>query len=312
MKMKRFRMPRRQKVFAVLPTMLTLGNAACGFGAITFAAKVGLQPNGWGSSDTECLWIAAILIFLAMVFDMLDGRAARWAKQTSEFGAQLDSLCDAVSFGVAPAVILIKFTAESAPPMLVARLLWVIAVLFVVCAILRLARFNVETDEEDTHEFFSGLPSPAAAGTVASFMIALPELEGLARAPLDDAGSFERAIHSVATTMLPALKFVLPVVALACACLMVSRVRYSHVFNQWFRGRRSYRHILQLVLGLAIAVMVKELAVPLIFCLFSFESPLRAAWRAVVHRRSEPGETPPPSESSAASPPQLPGPTLAS
>ncbi|MBI3862677.1 MAG: CDP-diacylglycerol--serine O-phosphatidyltransferase [Planctomycetia bacterium] len=310
MKIKRFRIPRRQKVFAVLPTLLTLGNAACGFGAITFAAKVGLKPVGWGGSDTDCLWIAAILIFLAMVFDMLDGRAARWAKQTSEFGAQLDSLCDAVSFGVAPAVILIKFTAESEPPMLVARLLWVIAVLFVVCAILRLARFNVETDEEDTHEYFSGLPSPAAAGTVASFMIALPELESLAKGAGPDAGAIERTIHSAAASILPALQFVLPIVALACACLMVSRVRYSHVFNQWFRGRRSYRHILQLVLGLAIAIMVKELAVPLIFCIFSFESPLRAAWRALSRSRPAPGETPGATESQTPQPPQLPGPPL--
>src|SRR5579863_10156594 len=181
--MKRFRIPRRQKVFAVLPTMLTLRNGVCGFGAITFAAEVGLAERmrmGWGRDNVECLWIAAILIFLAMVFDMLDGRAARWAKQTSEFGAELDSLCDAVSFGVAPAVILIKFTAESEPPMMIARLLWAIAVLYVVCAILRLARFNVETGEEDSHDYFSGLPSPAAAGTVASFMIALPELEKLA------------------------------------------------------------------------------------------------------------------------------------
>ena len=71
--MKRFRIPRRQKMFAVLPTMLTLGNAVCGFGAITFAAKVGLAERlGWGRTNTECLWIAAVLIFLAMVFDMLD------------------------------------------------------------------------------------------------------------------------------------------------------------------------------------------------------------------------------------------------
>src|SRR6476646_4895242 len=116
--MKRFRIPRRQKMFAVLPTMLTLGNAVCGFGAITFAAKVGLAERmGWGRTDTDCLWIAAGLIFLAMVFDMLDGRAARWAKQTSQFGAELDSLCDAISFGVAPAVILVKFCANANPEM---------------------------------------------------------------------------------------------------------------------------------------------------------------------------------------------------
>src|SRR5882724_985861 len=219
--MKRFRMPRRQKMFAVLPTMLTLGNAVCGFGAITFAAKVGLQPFGWGKNDTECLWIAAILIFLAMVFDMLDGRAARWAKQTSEFGAQLDSLCDAISFGAAPAMILIKFSEFSSDyhP----RLLWAIAVLFVLCAILRLARFNVETDEEDTHEYFSGLPSPAAAGTVASFMLAYPEIQELAAAsPTADWTAWDRLTHTTASYVQPGLEFLVPIVALTCACLMVS------------------------------------------------------------------------------------------
>ena len=288
MKIKRFRMPRREKMFAVLPTMLTLGNAVCGFGAITFAAKVGLEPYGWGRSSTECLWISAVLIFLAMVFDMLDGRAARWAEQTSEFGAQLDSLCDAISFGVAPAVMLIKFTAEAHPKMLIARLLWVIAGLYVVCAILRLARFNVETDEEDTHEFFSGLPSPAAAGTVAAFMIALPELEQLAGTMEPNATGFDKIVHQFAVAAAPLLYFILPVVALACACLMVSRVRYSHVFNQWFRGRRGYHHILQMVLGLAVAVLFKELSVPLIFCLFSFSPPLRAGWSRLVGRGPQP------------------------
>jgi CDP-diacylglycerol--serine O-phosphatidyltransferase len=289
--MKRFRIPRRQKMFAVLPTLLTLGNAVCGFGAITFAAKVGLQPFGWGKNDTQCLFIAAMLVFLAMVFDMLDGRAARWAKQTSQFGAELDSLCDAISFGVAPAFILIKFVSEvhEDMPMLAARLLWSIAVLYVMCAILRLARFNVETDEEDTHEFFSGLPSPAAAGTVVSFMIAYPEIQNWANSSSADPAVWARITHSLGVYLLPALQFVVPLVALACACLMVSRIRYSHVFNQWFRGRRSHGHILQLVVGAVTVFLVKELAVPLIFCLFAFGSPLRTALAAARRKAGEPG-----------------------
>jgi CDP-diacylglycerol--serine O-phosphatidyltransferase len=284
--MKRFRIPRRQKMFAVLPTLLTLGNAVCGFGAITFAAKVGLQPFGWGKNDTECLLISAMLVFLAMVFDMLDGRAARWAKQTSQFGAELDSLCDAISFGVAPAFILIKFASEVREdmPMLAARLLWGIAVLYVMCAILRLARFNVETEEEDTHESFSGLPSPAAAGTVVSFMIAYPEIQSWANPPDDNVEMWGRITHTLGIYLLPALQFVVPLVALACACLMVSRLKYAHVFNQWFRGRRSHGHILQLVIGAVTVVLVKELAVPLIFCLFAFGSPVRAAWAAIRRR----------------------------
>ena len=169
---------KKRKLFAVLPTLLTLGNAACGFGAITFAAKVG--PESAAGNE---FFIAALLIFLAMLFDMLDGSAARWTQQTSDFGAELDSLCDVISFGIAPAFLMLQFTRAdhtfgsqlTAPfaDLYHPRLLWVIGVLFVVCAVLRLARFNVETDEDDSHAFFSGLPSPAAAGTVASFPIAM-------------------------------------------------------------------------------------------------------------------------------------------
>jgi CDP-diacylglycerol--serine O-phosphatidyltransferase len=73
---------------------------------------------------------------------------------------------------------------------------------------------------------------------------------------------------------------------------MVSRIRYSHVFNQYFRGRRSYQHILQLVILLVVGSMVKELAVPLVFCGFAFGSPLRAAWAVIVRRK--PSESAPP------------------
>ena len=270
---------KRAKLFAVLPTMLTLSNAACGFGAITFAAKVG--PENAGGSE---LFIAAILVFLAMVFDMLDGSAARWANQTSDFGAQLDSLCDAISFGVAPAFLMLQYnhlTSDVTLPFQYhPRLLWVIAVLFVVCALLRLARFNVETEEDDAHDSFSGLPSPAAAGVVASFPIALRGLRELA-------ADNEATAQQLAIWLIPAIKVALPMITLAAACLMVSRVRYSHVFNQLFKGRRSRQHVIQLVFTGAVIFVVREMAVPLIFCYFAFASPLRAAWERleVVLRR---------------------------
>ncbi|MCA9072631.1 MAG: CDP-alcohol phosphatidyltransferase family protein, partial [Planctomycetaceae bacterium] len=86
-------MSRKEKMFAVLPTLLTLGNATCGFGAITFAAKLG--PTYTESVAGNELLIAGLLIYLAMLFDAFDGSAARLMNQTSDFGAQLDSLCDA-------------------------------------------------------------------------------------------------------------------------------------------------------------------------------------------------------------------------
>jgi CDP-diacylglycerol--serine O-phosphatidyltransferase len=72
------------------------------------------------------------------------------------------------------------------------------------------------------------------------------------------------------------LRLVLPMVTLACACLMVSRIRYSHFFNRYFRGRKSYAHVLLVVLGIVVGLMVRELALPVIFCGFAFSSPVRA------------------------------------
>lgn len=278
---------KRPRVFAVFPTLLTLGNAACGFGAITFATKTGLAIRfGFGKTDEQCLFIAGVLIFLAMVCDALDGRVARWAKQSSEFGAQLDSLCDAISFGAAPAIILVKFTeyaekikfTEMADGImgrgLHPRVLWAIAIVYVSCALLRLARFNVETDEDDSHNDFSGLPSPAAAGTIASLMTAFPEIKEMAEIDVETASWWGRQLQAIAAPAYDSLRFILPIVTFASACLMVSRFRYPHVFNQWFSGKRSARHILQLLLVLSAALMVRELALPLIFWSFAFIPPL--------------------------------------
>jgi CDP-diacylglycerol--serine O-phosphatidyltransferase len=279
-------------MFAVFPTLLTLGNAACGFGAITFAAKVGPDPAG-----EHDLFLSAVLIFLAMLFDMLDGSVARWAKQTSEFGAQLDSLCDAVSFGVAPAFLMLRivhsmesvtdpnaiaFGTHSRPFFLYwSRLLWVIGALFALCAVLRLARFNVETDEDDSHNYFSGLPSPAAAATVASFPIALNSLR---ERTLASDGTAQR----VAEWLIPVIHLVLPLITLAVAILMVSRFKYSHVFNQ-VRGQRSRLHLIQIILVLATVFLLRE-AMPLIFCCFAFAPPAKSAWRELTGRRIRPPE----------------------
>ena len=267
---------RHRKVFAVLPTLLTLCNAACGFGAISIAAKVG--PDHFQGVE---LITAAYLIFLAMLFDMLDGSAARLTNQTSDFGAQLDSLSDAISFGVAPAFIMLQLvhpdhhlmdTILTAPFNYHPRILWAIAVLFMVCAILRLARFNVETEEEDSHSFFSGLPSPAAAGVVASFPIGVKEL----KEQLSAEGTVSWAQPAAEEYVLPGLVILLPLITLAAAMLMVSRIRYAHVFNHMIRGRRSRKQILQIVFAMVLVFVVREMALPVLFCVFAFSSPLRA------------------------------------
>lgn len=265
------KMMKPPKMFAVLPTMLTLANGACGFGSITIAAKVG--PEGIDAQQT--LFVASLLIFLGMIFDMFDGQAARWANSASEFGAELDSLCDAISFGVAPAFLMLQFSRDYYH----SRLLWVIAVLFAMCAVLRLARFNVETDDDDSHEYFSGLPSPAAAGTVASFPIAARGLMSWT-----EGGRMEH-LSQWTEQLILVMKIALPLLTFVTAFLMVSRIRYPHVFNQWFRGVRTRKHVIQLLFAAAAIFLVREMALPLVLCFFTFASPVRAAWGEWVSPR---------------------------
>ena len=113
--------------------------------------------------------LCGALILLAMLFDAVDGQVARITRGTSDFGAQLDSLCDLVSFGLAPAILLVKMCPQFTN--LHSEAIWSIAAVFACCAALRLARFNVETDSDDEHTMFAGLPTPAAAATIASFAI---------------------------------------------------------------------------------------------------------------------------------------------
>lgn len=279
----------RQRMYAIIPTLLTLGNAVCGFGAITFAAKVGpeqvLNVAATGpKTASELLFVSAGLIFLAMVFDALDGSVARLTKQSSDFGAQLDSLCDVVSFGVAPAFLMLKLMHPShklmesiatLPLEYSPRLLWTIAVLFMTCAILRLARFNNETDENDSHADFKGLPSPAAAGVIAAFPIGLQGLKDVTGEGVV-AGSIQGS-----TSFLSAIAILLPIITVCVAILMVSRIRYPHLINQFLRGSATKRKLLKVIFTVLAVFLFREMALPIIFCYFAFAAPTRIVWLMV-------------------------------
>ena len=264
------RRARRKRMVAVIPSLLTLGNAACGFGCITYAAKVGPEP-----ATPNDLHFAAMLIFGAMLFDALDGPIARLAKLTSKFGAHLDSLADAISFGVAPAFLMLKFS-RGFPP----RLLWMIAVLYLLCAVLRLARFNVTCDDDPSHSSFCGLPSPAAAGMIASLVIVGPGLLEWTAPEATD------SVRQAGEFLLWGSSVSMPVITLAVACLMVSRIRYPHVVSQLFQGRRSFQHLVKLIFTIVIVFAIHELAIPILFFYFVAGSPLRALWSQAMLRRA--------------------------
>ena len=264
------------KRIAIVPTLFTLGNGVCGFAALTFAARIPRVTVGsgleFGTQEMSWLWWSAMMILAAMVFDMLDGRVARMARWTSDFGTQLDSLCDAISFGVAPAFLLLKLCSDSdrlEVNELWMKGLWMIAVLYVMCAIMRLARFNVESDHSpESHMWFKGLPSPAAAGAVASAAILRHELRD---APWSD---ILTTIGLQPHSLEQAVDLTLPLGTVALAILMVSKVKYPHLVNHMLRGRRDFTHLVKLLFAGVTIALIRELAVPILVWSFALGTPL--------------------------------------
>jgi CDP-diacylglycerol--serine O-phosphatidyltransferase len=147
-----------EKLKFVLPNLFTVTSIFCGFYALTLCA---------GEASPAQLYQAALAIFFAMFFDGFDGRVARLTRTQSQFGVELDSLADLVSFGVAPAMLVYKWALA---PLGFIGLFG--AFLFIACGALRLARFNVLSTRADSSRFFVGLPIPLAAGVIVSLVIA--------------------------------------------------------------------------------------------------------------------------------------------
>jgi CDP-diacylglycerol--serine O-phosphatidyltransferase len=211
------------------------------------------------------------LIFLAMGFDALDGHVARLSRKTSNFGEQLDSLCDLVTFGVAPAFLLVKMCPRFA--FLHREAVWVIAASYVACAALRLARFTIETEDDDDHLTFSGLPSPAAAASIASFGILFYSLR-----QSDTAIAYAAEIDV-------ALQNILPIFAALVALLMVSRIPYPHVVNQLVRGQKSFAHVVAVVFTLVVVMIIRNYSIPLVCVGFVAWGPIQYVWQEMIQRR---------------------------
>lgn len=242
----------------MLPNLLTLGNSACGLLAISKGIDALAYRDVAPGLFYQRMESACFLIFLGMVFDSLDGMVARLTRSFSDFGAQLDSLSDALTFGVAPA-LLAKVLLEHEGPQLGwlanPRVHFAAAACFALMAILRLARFNLETEHDaDSHADFKGLPSPAAAGAVTAtiwlfLVLRAPELERTDGLPTP----FGRLMGwMVSVDWQPALAWmplVLTVMLPLLGLLMVSRVRYVHLTSFLTRDRSTFFTLVALVFG---------------------------------------------------------------
>jgi CDP-diacylglycerol--serine O-phosphatidyltransferase len=249
------RRKRRLRRIGMLPTMLTLGNLCLGVGAIYLCGREwfdigrGVNPAEkltWDSKFLEnlapsYLSIGVWMLIGAIICDMLDGRVARKTGAESKFGEQMDSLADMVSWGAAPALMMMTMVVREIyqwrhyQPFGYDRfgqLTVLIGLVYASCTALRLARFNVETSmDAASHEGFKGLPSPGAGGLVLATIFLHDHL--------DQVGGW--------TWLADLITHVLPFCTLGVALLMVSQVPYRHVGSILLK-RRPFSHVVPLLL----------------------------------------------------------------
>jgi CDP-diacylglycerol---serine O-phosphatidyltransferase len=207
----------RRHGVSLLPSLFTMANLFCGYACVVYALN--------GEYKT-----AALLIGIAFLFDMLDGRIARYTGTASDFGVQFDSLADVISFGVAPAILSFAWGLKS-----LGRLGWAACFIFVAAAALRLARFNIQTGSGDKR-YFVGMPSPSAASIPASTVYFYP-------GGLDD---FRAALPALLMVVVPAL-------------LMVSTIRYRSFKTIDLRARRPYRVLLLVAVLIILVATLHEI-----------------------------------------------------
>jgi CDP-diacylglycerol--serine O-phosphatidyltransferase len=230
------KIPRKRGIY-LLPSVLTTFGMFAGFYSII-------------SSINGDFTVAAISILVAMMWDTLDGRLARLTNTQSAFGAEYDSLADLVSFGLAPALLVYQWTLYE-----LGRFGWLASFVFLACVALRLARFNTQIGTADKR-YFQGLPSPAAAGVIAS-MIWLK---------IWTFASFDSDVISLGYYLGAGI-------TILCGLLMVSNVRY-YSFKEFDSKKASFRFLLFVILSLIILVYKPNIILFTGFFLYLLSGPI--------------------------------------
>lgn len=232
----------------IIPNLLTTGNLFSGYYAIVSVFNADYLR-------------AAIAILVAMAFDVLDGKSARLTKSTSRFGVEYDSLADAISFGVAPSLLIYSWALSS-----YGRIGWVAAFLFLACGTLRLARFNIQVGSIESKHFV-GLPIPAAAGVIASLVV------------------LDHHILRMGTQIKPLLILGL---IYALAFLMVSTFRYRSFKDFHLRGRKPFHMLVSAVLVLIILAAEPQILLFVLFAGYAMSGIVERPMTALIRKMIKP------------------------
>lgn len=220
---------RRHKGVYLLPNLFTTAALFSGFYALV-------------SAMNEAYVWAAVAILVAGIFDAMDGGVARLTNTQSKFGAEYDSLSDCVAFGVAPGLVAYAYGLQD-----LGRIGWVVAFVYVACAALRLARFNVDVETAD-HRYFTGLPSPTAAILVATAVW-----------------------FSASGGAIP--DWMLAVITAAAGLLMMSSFRY-HSFKELHVGRVPFRVLLVVIVAFVAVSLNPPLVLLVVGVIYTLSGPL--------------------------------------
>ncbi len=238
---------KRRRGIYLLPNLITTGALFAGFYGVVAAINGRYE-------------LAAIAVFIAMILDALDGRVARLTNTSTQFGAEYDSLADMSSFGLAPALIMYVWSLSSLRDYSWqwGKLGWLAAFLFVACAALRLARFNVKASSTDKR-YFQGLPSPAAAGVVVGFVW---------------------AVNDFGYTGSDVAFFALPIIVFA-GIMMVSNISYYSFKDIDFQNKVPFMAMLIVVLIFVFAAIDPPKALFGCFMVYALSGPVISIVRRI-------------------------------
>jgi len=249
-----------KKGIYVIPSLFTCGNMS--FGILSIFSSI----NG-------NFIMAAWFLIGALACDIVDGRIARLTKTTSEFGMQLDSLSDLVSFGTAPAIMMYMLVLNN-----MGKIGASIAVLFVLCSALRLARYNTLSKSGEIHKHFVGLPTPASAGVIISFVLSY-ELLG----PAEYSLNFKTI--PVLMEIIPAFFNAMPIVIVILSFLMVSNIPYWSFKNIKLTRVRTIELLAVVIVLIILIVVYPQNIIFIIFSVYAVSGILFYLTGIILKRR---------------------------